>query len=115
MVISKTEFPLRSPTVPKAIPTVHVLSAQPLVICQHLLRRRVRGQVEVAGLLAEEDVPDRAADQRELVAVAREQAADLGRGGHSLTQQRGGRLPLFIAHGHGHREYRQRGFGANRQ
>jgi len=69
---------------------------------QNLGRCRVRGQVEIAGLLAEEDIPDRSADQCELVAVAREQAADLGHGGHPLAQERGGRLPLFVAHGHGH-------------
>ena len=46
----------------------------------------------------------RPADQGELVAVVREQAADSGRGGNSLAQQRGGRSSLFVAHGHGHRE-----------
>jgi hypothetical protein len=47
------------------------------------------------------------------MAVAREQAADPGRGGDPLTQQRGGCFPLIIAHGHGHREYRPHAFGAN--
>jgi hypothetical protein len=32
VVTSKSEFPFRSPTVPKAMPTVHVLSAQPATI-----------------------------------------------------------------------------------
>ena len=102
MVISKIVLPLRSPTVPNAIPTSQVRSAQPLVIVQHLIGGRVRGEVEVARLLAEQDIPDRTADQRELVAVAREQAADLGHFGHPLAQQRGDRFPLFVAHGHGH-------------
>ena len=53
---------------------------------QHLLGRSVRGQVEVAGPLAQEDIPDRPADQRELVAVAREQPADPGHAGHPLAQ-----------------------------
>jgi hypothetical protein len=53
-------------------------------------------------LLAEQDIPDRTADQREFVAVAREQAADLGHFGYPLAQQRGYRFPLFVAHGHGH-------------
>jgi hypothetical protein len=38
------------------------------------------------------------------VTVAREQAADLGHGGHPLAQQRGHCIPLFVAHRHGHRE-----------
>ena len=80
---------------------------------QHLVGGGVRGQVEVARLLAEKDVPDRTADQRELVAVAREQEADPGHGGHLLAQQRGDRFSLFVAHGHGHREYRPRGSRAN--
>ena len=62
------------------------------------------GQVEVGRPPAEKDIPDRAADQRELVSVAREQAADPGRGGHPLAQQCGGRFALFVGHGHGHRE-----------
>ena len=63
------------------------------------------GQPERNGmLLAEKDVPDRTADQRELVAVTLEQAADLGHGRHPLAQQHGDRFLLFVAHGHGHRE-----------
>ena len=69
---------------------------------QDLLRGGVRGQVEIGGLLASEHVPDRAADQGQLVAVPREQAADAGDLGDALFQQRGGRLPLFVGHGHGH-------------
>jgi hypothetical protein len=78
------------------MPTAHVLSAQ------YLFRGGVSGQVEVAGPLAAEDVPDRTADQGQLVAVPGEQAADLGDLGDTLAQQRGGRLPLFVGHGHGH-------------
>jgi hypothetical protein len=55
-----------------------------------------------SGSLAAEYVPDRTADQGQLVAVLGEQAADVGDLGHTLAQQRGGRLPLFVGHGHGH-------------
>jgi len=53
---------------------------------QHLIGGRVRGEVEVARPLTEEDIPDRTADQGELVAAAHEQAADLGHFGHPLAQ-----------------------------
>jgi len=69
---------------------------------QDLFRGGVRGQVEVTGQLAAEYVPDRTADQGQLVATLREQAADVGDLGDTLAQQRGGRLPLFVAHRHGH-------------
>jgi hypothetical protein len=69
-----------------------------------LLGRGVGSQVEVGGPLAEEHVPDRPADQGEVVAVAHEQLADLAGCGHLIAQHRGRRLPLFVAHGHGHRE-----------
>jgi hypothetical protein len=47
---------------------------------EDLLRRRVGGQVQVAGAPAEEDVPHRPADERELAAAAGEQAAEIAGG-----------------------------------
>ena len=80
------------------------LVGPPLDGGQHLVRGGVGGEVEVAGPLPQENVPDRPADQRELVAVPGEQAAKLLRGGYLLTQERGRRAALFVAHRHGHRE-----------
>jgi hypothetical protein len=73
---------------------------------EDLCRCGVGGQVEVGGPPAAKDVPDRTTDQGQLVAVLGEQAADVGDLRDALAQQRGGRLPLFVAHRHGHREYR---------
>jgi hypothetical protein len=69
---------------------------------QDLFGAGIGGQVEIARPLAAEDVADRAADQGQLVAVPGEQAADVGNLGNTLAQQRGGCLPLFVGHGHGH-------------
>jgi Family of unknown function (DUF6049) len=47
------------------------------------------------------------------MAMRGEQPADFGHVGNPRAHQRGGRLPLFVVHGHGPRHYRQRGLGAN--
>src|ERR1700683_4740656 len=55
--------------------------------------RGVRGQIQVTGAAAEKDVPDRSADERELMAVAGEQAAKLTGRRHGGEQAGPGRPP----------------------
>ena len=67
---------------------------------QHLFWPGVGGQVEVGRPLAAQCVPDRAADQGQLMAMPCEQAGDIGGLGDTLAQQRGSCSPLVIAQGH---------------
>ena len=80
--------PLRSPTVPNAIPTVQVAVRPAAGDLQHPLGPRVGGQVEVGRAAAEEHIPHRPADERELVTVPGKEAAELG--GDRRRQRRAG-------------------------
>ena len=101
MVTSNTVGPLRIPTVPNSMPVCHTRSAQPWAISQHLFRQRVGGQVQVAVPTAEEHVPDRPADQGQLVPMLGEHLAELQRGRGRHAQQRRGGLLLARADGRG--------------
>ncbi len=68
---------------------------------QDLRRRRVGGQVQVAVRPAEEHVPDRAADQGQLMPVAVEDAAQPGGRLGRLAQQGCGGIALTRADGRG--------------
>jgi len=74
---------------------------------EHLPGPGVRGQVEVTVAAPEEDVPDGAADQGELVAVAGEQPREAGHGRRDFAQQGRRRPALFrgqvVGIWHGHR------------
>ncbi len=72
---------MRSPIVPNSMPTVHVLSAHGLMISS--TRSGTASVVRSRSCRlapAEEDVPHRAADERQLVSGLREQLAELDHG-----------------------------------
>ena len=77
--------PLRRPTVPNAMPTVQIASAQPAVISTRV-GHCVGGEVEVVQRPPQEDVAHRPADERELVALPGEQASELVGGGRDRGQ-----------------------------
>ena len=94
MVISNTIGPLRIPTVPNSMPVCHTRSAQPWAISS-----TASGSASVARSrslcgAAEKHVPDRPADQGQLIPVLGEHPAEFQRGRGRRAQQRRGGLPL---------------------
>ena len=94
--------------VPKARPTSHVASAQPLTICSIWSGEAEVVKSQVGDGAAQQRVADGAADEGDLVAGVVETGAQLGQHGMGRTQLVEARLLVRGQFGHKDRVYRAR-------